>query len=164
MKYETSEETISFELYFRPVYWDLPPKVKIFVDDVCHIAEDVTDINNYFKFQHTLEFNKKHRLQIYRYNKLDTQCVVSEDGTLKDQLLIIDKIKIDGINIRNIIDYCSYNEPEYPEPWATQERQCGVVLEQRVIAETVFGHNGLWTLEFTSPFYMFLSSWMYGDL
>lgn len=164
MKYETSEETIKFELHFEPDYWDLPPMVSIFVDGHCHITGAVTHTKKCFSFSHLLEFNKKHKLQIYRFNKLPNQCVKLDDGSYKDQLLTLQTVKIDGIDIKNIIDAYSYNEPEYPEPWATLERKKGIVLEERVIAETTFGHDGLWTLEFTSPFYMFLGDWMNGDL
>ena len=164
MKYETSSESIKFELYLISDYWDLPPKVDILVDDNVKFTGDMTEKINYISFSHELDFDQLHKIQIRRYNKLPGQCVPMDDGTYKDQLLTLDKLIIDGINIQNIIQAYSYNEPEYPEPWATLQRQQGIELEQKVLAETTFGHNGTWTLNFSSPFYEFLMSWMDGDL
>lgn len=164
MKYETTEETIKFELYLTSDYWDLPPIIDLLVDDEVKFTGEMSQEKNYVSFNHTLQFDQPHTLKLKRYNKLPGQCVPLEDGTFKDQLLTLDKVVIDGVDIQNIVQAYSYNEPEYPEPWATLQRRQGIELETQVLAETVFGHNGVWTLNFTSPFYVFLMTWMEGDI
>lgn len=163
-KYETDSESIKFEFFFKSDYWDLPPKIDILVDNQIKFSGKIVDDHDHIKFTHDLDFNKSHCIKIKRYNKLPNQCVLLNDGTFKDQLLTLEKVIIDDINIKNIIQAYSYNEPIYPEPWATLQRKQGIVLETRVIAETVFGHNGTWTLNFTSPFYEFVMDWMNGEL
>jgi len=164
MKYETSEETIKFELYLTSDYWDLPPIIDVLVDDEIKFTGEMLQEKNYVTFSHTLAFDKPHALRLKRYNKLPGQCVPLDDGTFKDQLLTLDRVVIDGVDIQNIVQAHSYNEPEYPEPWATLQRNQGIELEKQVLAETVFGHNGMWTLNFTSPFYVFLMTRMDGDI
>jgi hypothetical protein len=51
--------------------------------------------------------------------------------------------------------------PEYPEPWATQQRQQGMELPETFKNTTQMGHNGTWTFKFTSPFYMWLLENLY---
>ena len=74
------------------------------------------------------------------------------------------KIKIDGVDIKNIIWTYSINIPEYPEPWASEYVTAGNILEKEVIGATKFGHNGIWYLDFTSPFYIYIMQWMGGGL
>ena len=107
-------------------------------------------------FNAKLEFDQQYTLSVHRHGKTSGQCLVLEDGSLKDQLLILKLLKIDGTNVQNLIDTLSYNRPEYPEPWATEQRATGIKLEESVLAETCWGHNGTWSLTFTSPFYKFL--------
>lgn len=143
-------ETLKFYLEFYPEYIeDDYPSACISIDDHEKIDRPITLADSIFSFTHTLEFNRPHVLTIKRYGK-----------TNKPQQLTIKKISIDGIDIRNIIWCRSYNRPSYPEPWASQQRASGIVLEETILGETCFGHNGTWTLEFTAPFYKFLYHWM----
>lgn len=149
-----SKEIIKFEFEFFPDYTgDDYPKVDILIDNNCKFTGAISNTRHSVSFLHTLEFEQPHQLIIKRYGK-----------TSRPQELTIKQIKIDNINIRNIIWACSYNEPIYPEPWASQQRAAGIELETKVPGETCFGHNGVWTLNFTSPFYKFLYSWMDGNL
>jgi hypothetical protein len=51
--------------------------------------------------------------------------------------------------------------PEYPEPWASQQRAAGHELEKSFNKVTFMGHNGKWKLKFASPFYMWLLENLY---
>ena len=149
-----NSEIIKFELDFYPEYVDNDfPRVSISIDSETKFDGSISDSQSSVFFLHTLEFDQSHQLNIKRYGK-----------TNKPQQLTIKKISIDGIDIRNIIWTHGYNKPIYPEPWASQQRAAGVNLEERVVGETCFGHNGTWTLEFTSPFYKFLYDWMDGNI
>ena len=157
-----NKEIIKFIIEFKSDYWDLPPGVTISVDDTIKFDGLVTETNTNINFVHTLTFNQPHQLAITRYNKDDTQRRCDADGTVRDQLLTITLFILDGIDIKNIIQTQSFNEPIYPEPWASEQKQMGIVLDKLVIAETCFGHNGTWRLNFTSPFYKFLYNSMDG--
>lgn len=149
-----NSEIIKFKFEFYPEYLDNDfPYASILIDNEVKFNGPISDDQCSICFSHTLEFDQTHQLTIKRYAK-----------TNKPQQLTIERISIDGIDIRNIIWVDSYNEPIYPEPWASQQRAAGVKLEKRVIGETCFGHNSTWTLNFTSPFYKFLYDWMDGNL
>lgn len=147
-------ENIIFELSFTSVYPDHPPGARIYVDDHCafdgKIAWDQT-----IRFRHTLDFGMSHQLRIERYGK-------EKSRPINDihQTLILDKVKIDGVDIRNIIWSRSYNEPDYPESYSRDHPN----LEKLIIAETHFGFNGTWRLNFTSPFYKFVMDCVSGKL
>lgn len=153
-----SVEHIKFEISFKTNWWKDPPSVAIQLDDqekfTGNINEDIV-----VKFSQTLNFNK-HVLSIQRTGKNNQQVRLDADGNYQGQELFIDWIKIDGVNIRNLIWTNAYYEPIYPEPWASQQRDQGIELERLVLGETCLSHNGTWRLEFNSPFYRFLMDWM----
>ncbi len=146
-------ETITFEIFFITEYWKDPATVKITIDDQIKFIGPIT-ADGPITFTETLTFGL-HQLKIHRTGKTNEQV-----GADKGQHVIIDKIKIDGVNIRDLIWIKSYYVPEYPEPWATNQRDNGIVLEEKVPGETFLGHNGVWNFEFKSPFYRFIMDWM----
>lgn len=150
-------EEIKFEIAFKTVWWRDPPKAAVYIDDCEKFNSTVPD-NLIVRFAHTLNFTD-HELSIVRTGKDNSQVRLTEQG-YQGQDLIIDWIKIDGVNIRDLIWTNSVYQPEYPEPWASQERLSGVQLEQYVQGETHLGHNGTWRLKFSSPFYRFFMDWM----
>lgn len=152
-------ETMAFEIILRAEFWDKPPGVEIFVNDQS-LFNGLIDNSCYtINFSSTVDLNAEHQLSIRRFNKTTDQ--TRYDGQqLLDQLLYIDRISVDGINIRNIIWSKSWNEPVYPEPWATEQRSQGIELQEKIPAETCLGHNGIWRLNFSSPFYKFIMDWM----
>ena len=151
-----TSETIKFKIEFVPTYWDKPPAATVQINDIVKFDGEIIKSPTIVEFEHTLMFNQSHQLIIHRYGKDSDQCTVNSDGTLNDQLLLINKICIDETDIQSTIWTQSYNEPEYPIDWAREQQAQGIKLEKRIPAETCLGHNGTWTLNFTSPFYKFL--------
>jgi len=147
-------EKIKFEITLNPIFWDKPPYAKILLDDEIKFEDTITRPQT-ISFFHDLN-SGQHSLQIERSNKTNNQYVSAE----QDQKLILDKVKIDNINIRNIVWHYSYFIPKYPQPWALYQRKQGISLEEKIPGETTFGHNGTWYLHFTSPFYSYIFDWM----
>ena len=79
---------------------------------------------------------------------------------MKDQLLNIQNIEIDEIDIGGLVFEGMYT-PEYPEPWASQQRSAGTELPEKFKNVTQMGHNGTWSFKFESPFYMWLLENLY---
>lgn len=48
-------------------------------------------------------------------------------------------------------------EPEYPEPWATEQFNAGVILQPQLSPHTYLSWPGTWTLTFEVPVF----SWMH---
>ena len=146
-------ETITFELDLQTEYWKDPPRIKILVDNVIKFDDEIKT-NGPVRFTADLAFGA-HLLQIHRTGKTNAQV-----GPTVGQHVILNRVKIDGTDIRDLVWTRAYYVPEYPEPWASQQRQAGIELEQRVLGETCLSHNGVWNFEFKSPFYRYIMDWM----
>ena len=144
--------------------WDKPPVAEILVNDKSHFKGDITateDKPHAIEFEQELEEGQEYTLTIKRSGKTLRQTVVNEKkDILHDQLLNIKSIEIDEIDIGALVYEGKYT-PEYPEPWATQQREAGTELKESFKNVTRMGHNGNWTFKFSSPFYMWLLENLY---
>jgi hypothetical protein len=157
-------EKIKFKIELYATMWDKPPHAEIIVDGKSFYNDTITgteDKPTLIEFEHKLEEDKNYELIIKRTGKSKGQTVVNEKGDiLKDQLLNIKGINIDDIDIGALI-YEGEFTPIYPEPWATQQREAGVVLDKTFKQCSKMGHDGEWKLKFASPFYMWLLENLY---
>jgi hypothetical protein len=158
-----NSEIIKFQIKFAPVYWDQPPVANILLDGKSQFSGPITQDSKQVAFTAMLEFGQEHELAIHRSGKTGDQCVIDNGQVIKDQMLPIESIVIDGVNIQNFIWALAWFEPEYPEPWATQQRDAGVALEEKLFGESFLGHNGTWRFKFTAPFYDFVMTTMIGE-
>ena len=113
--------------------WDLPPHAEILINDKSFYKKSIsaTELSpQVIEFEYETEEGKEYNLQIKLSGKQTNQTVVNEKGDiLNDQLLHIKNIEIDEIDIGSLI-YSGVYKPEYPEPWATQQREAGLALEE----------------------------------
>jgi hypothetical protein len=75
-------------------------------------------------------------------------------------MLHIKAISIDEIDIGSLV-YMGVYEPDYPEPWKSEQIKLGVDLPKTRKFITEMGWNGTWTFSFTSPLYMWLLNNLY---
>ena len=156
-------EKLKFKLELWAEYWDKAPRANILINDHSHFNKEITGTEKeptVIEFEHELTEGEKYRLVIERSGKDNKQTVVENGQIIKDQLLHIKSIEIDEIDIGALV-YEGVYTPEYPEPWATQQRQSGKELPESFKNVTVIGHNGRWVLSFESPFYMWLLENLY---
>ena len=134
------------------------------IGDKSHFRGDITgteDKPDVVEFEHEFTEGEKSELIIKRSGKTKGQTVINENGdVLKDQLLHIKSIDIDEIDLGTLVYEGVYN-PQYPEPWASQQRQAGVELPESFKNVASMGHDGKWTFKFESPFYMWLLENLY---
>jgi len=149
------KETIWFDITFESSYWRTPPIIEVFVDQQRLCNQSIIESQETVSFQTTLLFGP-HTLSIHRSGKDDSETRVLPDGTYQTQTLCIKQLLIDKIDVRNLIWDDSVFEPVYPEPWATEQKNNGVDLACSVVGELIFGHNGVWQFDFSSPFYQYL--------
>ena len=140
-------EKLKFKLELHATMWDKPPVAEILINDKSHFTGDITgteDKPTVVEFEHEFTEGEKCELIIKRSGKDKGQTVVNDNGDiLKDQSLHIKSI------------------PEYPEPWATQQREAGTELPESFKNVTSMGHDGTWKFKFESPFYMWLLENLY---
>ena len=157
-------EKLKFKLELYATMWDRPPHAEILIRDKSHFRGDITgteDKPDVVEFEHEFTEGEKSELIIKRSGKTKGQAVINENGdVLKDQLLHIKSIDIDEIDIGGLV-YEGIYTPEYPEPWATQQREAGKELPESFKNVTAMGHNGEWSFKFESPFYMWLLENLY---
>ena len=157
-------EKLKFKLELYATMWDRPPHAEIIVGDKSYFKGDITGTEekpDLIEFEAELEEGKDSSLVIKRTNKGKNQTVVNEKGDiLKDQLLHTKYVEIDNIDIGGLI-YEGVYTPKYPEPWATQQKDAGIELQESFKNVTQMGHDGEWKFAFSSPFYMWLLENLY---
>ena len=159
-----ASEKLKFKLELYATMWDDPPHAEVIVAGQSYFKGNITgteDKPDIIEFEHQLDEGNDYSLSIKRSGKTKKQTVINEKGDyLKDQLLHIKNIEIDEIDIGALV-YEGVYTPEYPEPWASQQREAGHDLQKSFKNVTVMGHNGLWIFKFNSPFYMWLLENLY---
>lgn len=152
----SDQETIIFDIWIGAEFWDKPASIEVSLDNEVKFASTLflPGVQK-FSFSATLDFVSQHRLTIKRFGKTIDQTKVI-NGVLQDQIVWLEKLLIDGIDVQHLVHSSSLYFPEFPEPWASEQIKEGIELEYPVISGTHWGHNGVWQLDFTSPFYKFL--------
>ena len=157
-------EKLKFKLELWATMWDKPPHAEILINNMSHFKGEITGTEekpDVIEFEQELEEGNEYNLIILRSGKDKNQTVVDENGDLlKDQMLNIKSIEIDEIDIGALI-YEGVYTPDYPEPWATQQREVGTELPESFKNVTQMGHDGKWAFKFSSPFYMWLLENLY---
>jgi|TARA_R110000851_G_scaffold297934_1_gene453356 hypothetical protein len=157
-------EKLKFKLELYATTWDKLPHAEILLNDKSYFKDDITgteDNPDIIEFEHECTEGETATLTVNHSGKVTGQTVVNDKGDiLKDQLLHIKSIEIDEIELGALV-YEGVYTPQYPEPWATQQREAGTELQKSFKNVTSMGHNGKWQLKFESPFYMWLLENLY---
>lgn len=165
-------EKLKFKIELYATAWNKPPIAEIKINEVN--VKSTTDDDSYFKneitgtkdnptiieFEHTFENEKSYTLDIIRTGKDGKQTIIKNNKIIKDQLLHIKYIEIDEIDIGALI-YEGIYTPIYPEPWTSQQTKMGNKPPETIKNSPDLGHNGTWSLSFSSPFYMWLLENLY---
>lgn len=140
-------ETLPISIVLDSQYRFVPPEVKVIVNNDVVFCNKLKVGKTFIDIVKTLELNQTHCIKIIRTGK---------DNKFTEQTCRVLDISIDDISIRDLVYHTSVYYPEYPEPWASEQKAQGIELEYPVFGETIFGHNGIWEFNFNSPFYEFL--------
>ena len=157
-----ASENIFFDIILESTYWDQPPELEILIDgdSIGHYTVDQREYH--IRFRRVMAFDQPHTLELRRTGKNNDQTKIMPDGSLQTQMLEIKTVRLDNIDLKNLILCDSNFEPDYPEPWASEQRAAGHELETSVPGELYLGHNGVWRFNFDSPIYKFLVTWAKG--
>ena len=157
-------EKLKFKLQLYATMWDQPPVAEIKLNSKSYYKSEITSTEQdptTIEFEAELNEDSEYNLIIERSGKGRNQTVLNDKGEIiKDQLLHIKGIEIDEIDIGSLV-YEGVYTPEYPEPWATQQRESSKDLKDSFKNVTQMGFNGTWNLKFASPFYMWLLENLY---
>lgn len=141
-------ESLGFKIGLSGTYWDKKPIYSVLVDGVEYAKGAIVGDSNtvqIVEFTADLADDKDHSLQIRLENKTMSDVVESEDKSviLKDMLLNIESIEIDGIDMGQL-------------KWSKSEF-VGDSAERPTLQNCVnLGWNGTYHFSFSCPFYLWL--------
>jgi len=146
----TSPYQVNLAVTLRPIWHNDPPQIKIGVNNILSdiVLTKTTTINFDIDKYSTADGS----LIIEFTNKTNQDTV---PGQNIDKAVIIESISFFGITDPRFV-WSGIYEPEYPEPWASEQQDLGVVLKRQLTNIDYLGFNGKWTLTFYSPFYQWV--------
>jgi hypothetical protein len=145
---QLNAETLTFKIGLSGTYWDKRPAYSILVDGVEQVSNFIScepNIVEYEEFTLNLAEDLTHTLSIRLENKTSDDTVQNSDSTeiVKDMLLNIDSIAIDGVDLGVL-------------KWSASEFVADDTARP-IIKECVnLGWNGSYNLTFSVPFYLWL--------
>ena len=96
----------------------------------------------------------------------DCQLTVELVDKKDHEAVVVESVSFFGITDPKFA-WAGVYEPQYPEPWATQQHDLGVVLKQHLSPHTYLSWSGKWTLTFDVPVFTWIHrvqnlGWIYG--
>jgi hypothetical protein len=73
----------------------------------------------------------------------------------EDQAVIINYLKFENISADRFI-WSGVYTPEYPEPWATEQKENNIELPTNLTNINYIGWNGIWKLKFDVPIFTWI--------
>ena len=140
---------IELDIHLRSIWHNTPPEINIGINN--NIEKLILSTDQIFHYE--FETNNTSTLTIELLNKTNED-TVPDKGL--DKAVIIESVSFFGISDPKFV-WSGIYEPKYPELWATEQRDQGVVLKQRLSPHTYLGFNGKWTLTFSVPVF----TWMH---
>ena len=153
-------ETLPFKISLYAEPCNGFPKARVSVDGKVYFDDYVVNQPTskkpkIIKFDHDCD-EGSHQLKIELYGKNDKQNNIIEDNKLLyTQLLIIDSVDIDCVDIGGML-YQGVYQPDYSESYKKHYINEHGKHPEKSINVYHLGWNGAWTLDFDSPFYMWM--------
>ena len=150
---------VQVQVSLRPIWHRDPPEINIGIDNTINRVT----LSQAQTFRYDFTSSGRSTIIIELLNKKDADTVPGQD---LDKAVIIESVGFFGIEDPRFV-WLGVYEPEYPEPWATEQRQQGIVLKQHLTNHNYIGWNGKWTLTFTVPVFTWIHNvqnlgWIYG--
>jgi hypothetical protein len=151
--------SVKLAVTLRPVWHRDPPRIRFGIDD--NLNE--MDLKETATINFDFETKNNCQLSVEFLNKHNSDTV--PDLGL-DKAVIIENVSFFGIADPKFV-WAGIYEPQYPEPWASQQRSQGVALKQQLSSHNYLSWNGKWTLTFTVPVFTWMHQtqdlgWIYG--
>jgi hypothetical protein len=140
---------VELGIHLRSIWHNNPPEINIGINgDIKNIILSEDQV-----FHYEFVADKPSIITVELLNKTDADSV--PDSGL-DKAVIIESVSFFGISDPKFA-WAGVYEPDYPEPWASEQLNQGVVLKQHLSPHTYLSWNGKWTLTFSLPVF----TWMH---
>lgn len=120
------------------------PKIAFYLNNTKLKSATLSESSRNFKFQFELPAGD-HEFSLQFRNKQYHNYPPGQDMAVVIQHIGFQYLPDDFKNF-------SFYRPEYPEPWATEQRNQGIHLKPEVYADCL-GWNGVWGIRFQTPIY-----------
>jgi len=146
----TIQYPVKLSVVLTPVHHADPILINIGIND------NITTVN----LQDTTTIN-------FEFASAESCTLIVELPDKQDQeAVIVESVSFFGIEDPKFA-WAGIYRPEYPEPWASQQRSQGVALKQQLDTHTYLGWPGKWQLTFTVPVFTWIHrtqnlGWIYG--
>jgi len=150
---------VKLTVTLRPIWHADPPKIRIGIDN--DLREIVLTESTTINFEFTAI--KDCQLIVELLNKTDADCIPDQG---LDKAVVVESVDFFGIADPRFA-WAGVYEPVYPEPWAQEQHDLGVVLKRQLCSHTYLSWNGKWTLTFGVPVFTWMHQmqnlgWIYG--
>ena len=149
----------SVEITLVPDYGKSPPQADIYINDKKLTSCIFDKANSTFVYKFDVELQTENTIRIHRYGKTKYDSVLVDGNIIQDQTLNIKNIIIEKIPMENLLHIGTFY-PNYPEPWATQQRELGIDLPESETYSSKIHHNGNWYFNFKTP----IHPWFFSTL
>ena len=145
---QLDKETLVFKIGLSGTYWGKIPQYAVLIDDKIvqkGSIKNSPDLVEYIEFEQEFEETQEFDLSIRLTNKEESDTIMDESNThiLKDLLLNIVSIEVDGIELEILKWTESVFEPD--DPKRPTLKHC-----------VNLGWNGTYKIRMSSPFYLWL--------
>lgn len=143
----------------KPIFFQRSPVVQLSLDEQ-QINIDFEQSEKVHEFVFDIDStNENHQIKIIRSGKTDSDTLVENGEVVADQIVHIDSIIVDDVNLTNLLHLGKFY-PEYPEPWASEQRAAGIQLPEVETYRQTLYHNGVWKLDFSMPIHI----WFFNNI
>ena len=114
----------------------------------------------------TVALDKTQTMDFEFTSDKDCQLTVELVDKKDQEAVVVESVSFFGLQDPRFA-WAGVYEPQYPEPWATQQHDQGVNLKQHLSPHTYLGWPGKWTLTFDVPVFTWIHrvqnlGWIYG--
>ena len=141
-------ETVNIKFTLEPEWFNNAPKIKVAVNDQTLL--DV-ELGTKLDYEQTVELedDSNHQLTFTLYNKTKYDTVVKDGVIEKDTLIKISNIELEDIDLTSML---SLNKELF---YYEHDNNGSTDLKKHTLYDTL-GCNGTATINFTTPFYVWL--------
>lgn len=139
---------VNVKLKLTPVFTKTTPVIVLSVDGIEYFHGPLEE-TRLFDLDLLLT-NRQHRILLNFTNK--DYLEFNQYG--KDMHVLIESCIFENYP-KNLI-HCSKYKPQYPEPWASEQKNLGIDLKEVLNSTNYLGWNGEWVFEFETPIYRWL--------
>lgn len=141
-------DEFSCRLCLRPIWCQSPPKIKVHLDQIPVLIGELEQRREIEIAQPLIR--GQHLLQVEFFGKTDTLSTPDHDHAI-----VIEDVSFFGIHSEKFKWQATY-QPDYPEPWRSQQVSAGITLDPILRNKDYLGWNGVWRLNFTTPIFTWI--------